>query len=279
MLKLWQNELDEFDREGRTRKDSLAVSLSLSFSSAAFASQPKAQQLLALLAALPRSLSHSRIHSLGLSAAERALVHTSLVKQSRHGSRHSLRLLAPVREYVRRSKDVKLAELSSATKIMVVKSFLDDFEQLPKGGASETLNPSYREGAVPLDFASNAAVALQFALSLPNTNDEASALQKRVDHTVLRLCLRLGYQRRYIGTPDDAMRLFEVSEWQPPACSLELIGSFTAQALEVASRSGASSHLRLALLLHQAQLGAVGNDPIQLAVLLQQVRFSFVCSL
>ncbi|ORY55010.1 hypothetical protein BCR35DRAFT_335687 [Leucosporidium creatinivorum] len=249
VLKLWQNELEEFDQDGRTRKDSLAISLSLSFSSTAFARQPKAQQLLALLAALPRSLSHSRIHALGLTTGERALLYTSIVKQSRHGSRHSLRLLAPVREYVKRSKDVKLAELSLETKRAVVDSFLDDFARLPKGGAPDVMNPSFREGSTPLDFASNAAAALEFALSLPSTTDEA--LKGRVEEAVLRLCLRMGYQTRYIGTADDAMRLFE--------------------GLDTILDKSSSPVLRLALLLHRAQLGTgPPQDSLALAVLLQQ---------
>ncbi|ORY61166.1 hypothetical protein BCR35DRAFT_334934 [Leucosporidium creatinivorum] len=252
VLQLWRSELDDFDEEGGTKKSSLAISLSISLSSATFTRQPQAQHLLALLAGLPRALSHSRIAALRLGRGEQALMRTSLVKVVRQGSLYTIGLLAPVREYVNQSTNFKLADLPSATKRLFVHSFLDDFERLPKGGAPIVWNLRFPTDSISQHFASNAVEALKlaFAESTPAVAEEKE-VRRRAEGALLQLSMRLEFQQRYIGRADEAMGLFKAFEDPPQGSKSPLI--------------------RLALLLRHAHLDEAAQDLASFGNLVKQI--------
>jgi hypothetical protein len=107
VVKLWKRKRTAYSDDGQlfTRAESLHCCLDLSLDSPIISNTSYAKELLLLLALLPMGMSYHRIQSQPLDAdlapAARAALNTSLAYLTNNPTDRTIRLLAPVAEYLR----------------------------------------------------------------------------------------------------------------------------------------------------------------------------------
>jgi hypothetical protein len=136
VINLWSSQRTAYSDDGQllTREESIRCSLDLSLASPLITDTPHAKDLLTLLALLPVRVSYRRLQSEGLddllSSATAAVLSTSLASLTSDSTERTLRLLAPVAEYLRdRSSGIE-APCTEVLRLVAL-SYFDDCKTLP----------------------------------------------------------------------------------------------------------------------------------------------------
>ncbi|KAJ7689934.1 hypothetical protein B0H17DRAFT_1180043 [Mycena rosella] len=105
VLERWQSEKTSLLSEGIDKLSNLDKSIMLSVSSARMASNPNALMLLSILSILPSGISSSDLEHMNLPLPDVARCTSTLVRSSLsyRDNDHRFKVLAPIREYVRRT--------------------------------------------------------------------------------------------------------------------------------------------------------------------------------